>query len=76
MGDFALLKGWAVTYLINLRGGGPSTGYVSSGFFGGNYFSALIINTNKSLSLNEGLAGGRIVLIQVTKLVCAIRQII
>ena len=76
MGDFALLKGWAVTYLINLRAGGPSTGYVSSGFFGGNYFSALIINTNKSLSLNEGLAGGRIVLIQVTKMVCAIRQII
>ena len=27
--------GWIVTYLINVRGGGPSSGYASSGFFGG-----------------------------------------
>ncbi|KAF8312635.1 MFS general substrate transporter [Clavulina sp. PMI_390] len=26
---------WSVTYLLRERGGGPSTGYVSSGFFGG-----------------------------------------
>jgi len=29
------LGGWIVTYIINVRGGGPSSGYISSGFFGG-----------------------------------------
>jgi hypothetical protein len=27
--------GWIVTYVIEVRGGGPSSGYISSGFFGG-----------------------------------------
>ncbi|KAG8851520.1 hypothetical protein FRB96_009193 [Tulasnella sp. 330] len=27
--------GWIFTFLLNYRGGGPSAGYVSSGFFGG-----------------------------------------
>lgn len=26
--------GWIVTYVMDLRGGGPSSGYISSGFFG------------------------------------------
>lgn len=29
------LVGWTVTYIIEERGGGPSAGYISSGFFGG-----------------------------------------
>ncbi|PIL32913.1 hypothetical protein GSI_05031 [Ganoderma sinense ZZ0214-1] len=29
------LGGWIVTYVIVLRGGGPSAGYISSGFFAG-----------------------------------------
>ena len=29
------IGGWIVTFLINERGGGPSAGYISSGFFGG-----------------------------------------
>jgi fucose permease len=29
------IGGWIVTYIINVRGGGPSSGYISSGFFGG-----------------------------------------
>ncbi|PVF98704.1 MFS general substrate transporter, partial [Serendipita vermifera] len=29
------IGGWIVTFMINERGGGPSAGYVSSGFFGG-----------------------------------------
>ncbi|RDX45187.1 MFS general substrate transporter [Lentinus brumalis] len=29
------LGGWIVTYVINLRGGGPDSGYIASGFFGG-----------------------------------------
>ncbi|KAG8892984.1 hypothetical protein FRC01_013838, partial [Tulasnella sp. 417] len=28
-------RGWIFTYLLNERNGGPSAGYVSSGFFGG-----------------------------------------
>ncbi|TCD71913.1 hypothetical protein EIP91_000045 [Steccherinum ochraceum] len=27
--------GWTVTYVMSLRGGGPSSGYISSGYFGG-----------------------------------------
>ncbi|TDL25163.1 MFS general substrate transporter [Rickenella mellea] len=29
------IGGWTVTYIIQDRGGGPSAGYISSGFFGG-----------------------------------------
>jgi fucose permease len=32
------IGGWIVTYIINVRGGGPSSGYVSAGFFGGTLF--------------------------------------
>jgi fucose permease len=30
-----LTQGWIVTFLMLVRGGGPSSGYVSTGFFGG-----------------------------------------
>jgi fucose permease len=29
------IGGWIVTYIIEERNGGPSSGYISSGFFGG-----------------------------------------
>ena len=29
------IGGWIVTFLVSERGGGPSAGYISSGFFGG-----------------------------------------
>ncbi|PPQ80104.1 hypothetical protein CVT25_001472 [Psilocybe cyanescens] len=29
------IGGWIVTFMINVRGGGPSSGYIASGFFGG-----------------------------------------
>ncbi|KIM86005.1 hypothetical protein PILCRDRAFT_816545 [Piloderma croceum F 1598] len=29
------IGGWIVTYIIDVRGGGPSSGYISAGFFGG-----------------------------------------
>ena len=29
--------GWIVTFLMIVRGGGPSSGYVSTGFFGGRF---------------------------------------
>ncbi|KAG2354067.1 hypothetical protein BDR07DRAFT_1430916 [Suillus spraguei] len=30
-----IMGGWMVTYIIDVRGGGPSSGYISSGFWGG-----------------------------------------
>jgi hypothetical protein len=30
-------SGWTITFLMIARGGGPSSGYVLSGFFGGKY---------------------------------------
>ncbi|KAJ7666160.1 MFS general substrate transporter [Mycena polygramma] len=29
------IGGWITTYIVDVRGGGPSAGYISSGFFGG-----------------------------------------
>lgn len=37
------LGGWIVTYIINVRGGGPSSGYISSGFFGGLTFGRVAL---------------------------------
>jgi len=33
--DVVRAIGWIVTYVIQVRHGGPSSGYISSGFFGG-----------------------------------------
>jgi fucose permease len=30
-------SGWIVTFMMIVRGGGPLSGYVSTGFFGGKY---------------------------------------
>ncbi len=30
-----LCTGWIVTFIIETRHGGPSSGYISSGFYGG-----------------------------------------
>ncbi|KAI0265899.1 MFS general substrate transporter [Gloeopeniophorella convolvens] len=35
VGVFSAIGGWIVSYVINVRSGGPSSGYISSGFFGG-----------------------------------------
>lgn len=37
------IGGWIVTYLIDVRGGGPSSGYASSGFFGGLTFGRIAL---------------------------------
>ena len=37
------LGGWIVTYVIEVRGGGPSSGYISSGFFGGLTFGRVAL---------------------------------
>jgi fucose permease len=33
--DQLISTGWIVTFIINERGGGPASGYISSGFFAG-----------------------------------------
>ncbi|KAG9031576.1 hypothetical protein FS837_002948, partial [Tulasnella sp. UAMH 9824] len=44
------IGGWIVTFLINRRGGGPSSGYVSSGFFGGMMLGrVLLLPVNKKV---------------------------
>ncbi|KAG1823599.1 MFS general substrate transporter [Suillus subaureus] len=35
VGAEVTVGGWIVTYIIDVRGGGPSSGYISTGFFGG-----------------------------------------
>ena len=50
------IGGWIVTYIIQVRGGGPSSGYVSSGFFGGLTFgrvALLWVNNKVVLSLSK-----------------------
>ena len=37
--DGFLMLGWIVTFIIGARGGGPSSGYISAGFFGGREWS-------------------------------------
>ena len=41
--DFEESLGWIVTYIIKRRAGGPSSGYVSSGFFGGLAFGRVAL---------------------------------
>ncbi|KAK7039471.1 MFS domain-containing protein, partial [Favolaschia claudopus] len=50
------IGGWITTYIIDVRGGGPSAGYISSGFFGG-----LMVGRVALLWLNK-LVGERRVL--------------
>ncbi|KAG1903206.1 MFS general substrate transporter [Suillus fuscotomentosus] len=59
------LGGWIVTYIIDVRGGGPSSGYVSSGFFGGMQQRALVDFDLSSYSL--GLMVGRVALLWLNK---------
>ncbi|KAG8895850.1 hypothetical protein FRC00_006805 [Tulasnella sp. 408] len=52
------IGGWIVTFLIRRRGGGPSTGYVSSGFFGGLMVGRVIL-----LPVNQKLGKQRVIYI-------------
>ncbi|KAF8870181.1 major facilitator superfamily domain-containing protein [Infundibulicybe gibba] len=49
------IGGWIVTFLIDVRGGGPSAGYVSSGFFGG-----LMVGRVALLWLNQKIGERRV----------------
>ncbi|CAE6462646.1 unnamed protein product [Rhizoctonia solani] len=37
------IGGWIVTFIIDERGGGPSAGYISSGFFGGLMLGRIVL---------------------------------
>jgi fucose permease len=52
------IGGWIVSYIINVRGGGPSSGYVSSGFFGGLTFGRVAL-----LWINKKVGERRVVFI-------------
>ncbi|KAH7885743.1 major facilitator superfamily domain-containing protein [Phlebopus sp. FC_14] len=43
VGAEVTIGGWIVTYIIDVRGGGASSGYISSGFFGGLMFGRLAL---------------------------------
>ncbi|KAI0298683.1 major facilitator superfamily domain-containing protein [Multifurca ochricompacta] len=46
------IGGWIVTYIIQVRHGGPSSGYISAGFFGGlTAGRVFLLWVNKSLEL-------------------------
>ncbi|KIK86997.1 hypothetical protein PAXRUDRAFT_831878 [Paxillus rubicundulus Ve08.2h10] len=48
------IGGWIVTYVIDVRGGGPSSGYISSGFFGGLMAGRVaLLWINKKVGLSE-----------------------
>ena len=56
------LVGWSVTYILEKRGGSASSGYISSGFFGGEYTAA----SAQAGTIPHSLAGimlGRFVLL-------------
>ncbi|KAG2343075.1 MFS general substrate transporter [Suillus weaverae] len=43
VGAEVTVGGWIVTYVIGVRGGGPSSGYISTGFFGGLMVGRLVL---------------------------------
>nr|GAT44622.1 predicted protein [Mycena chlorophos] len=46
--------GWTVTFMINARGGGPSSGYIAAGYSGGVVLGRLIlIPVNKAIGENH-----------------------
>jgi hypothetical protein len=57
--NLTLWKGWTVTYIISARGGGPSSGYISTGFFGGMQQRSLI--EFDLFSYSVGLMVGRVI---------------
>jgi fucose permease len=63
-------SGWTASFLMLVRGGGPSSGYVSTGFFGGKYPSVETLFIY--LFIKSGLTLGRIILFPITDRVCFI----
>ncbi|KIJ70596.1 hypothetical protein HYDPIDRAFT_23688 [Hydnomerulius pinastri MD-312] len=64
VGAEVTIGGWIVTYVIDVRGGGPSSGYISTGFFGG-----MMIGRVALLWVNEKVGERRVLFIYA---ICAI----
>ncbi|TFY77838.1 hypothetical protein EWM64_g6176 [Hericium alpestre] len=62
--------GWIVTYIINVRGGGSSSGYISSGFFGGLALGRIVL-----LPLNKKL-GNRLAVTVYTILIIGLEMVV
>ena len=60
-----------MTFIIDVRGGGPSSGYISAGFFGGKKLVSPEMNlTHDYLHFSFiGLTVGRVALLWVNKMV-------
>lgn len=56
VGTEVTLGGWVVTFIIDERGGGPSSGYISSGFFGGLMLGRVLL-----LPINSWLGERRVI---------------
>ena len=57
-----------MTYVIRVRDGGPSSGYISSGFFGGKQHSqSSDLSTEKYERADAGLVLGRVALLWVNE---------
>lgn len=59
--------GWVVTFMRDVRGGGLSSGYVSSGFFGGTIICITGISSHPEYPSLSGLMLGRVLLLWVNE---------
>ena len=60
------IGGWTITYIINQRDGGPSSGYISTGFFGGKQPRCAPRKVGK-LIIFSGIMLGRVALLWLNK---------
>ena len=58
-----------MTFIIRVRGGGSSSGYISSGFYGGKRGRSLSLSYSKFCPI-LGLMVGRVALLRLNRLVC------
>lgn len=57
-----------MTFMMIVRGGGPSSGYVSTGYYAGKYLTPLRFRVlNILFFVIQGLTLGRVILVEVTK---------
>jgi hypothetical protein len=64
----ATIGGWIVTYVLQARDGGPSSGYISTGFFGG-VFDISQLHFQSLILVPVGIMLGRVLLLQFNQMV-------
>lgn len=71
----ARYTGWIVTYIIREKHGRSSSGYISSGYYGGELnYSVLILPCFLELSNLKGIMIGRVALLKVNEKVRVYNQ--